>query len=324
MHPLKIPTAFDRWHLDFLDLPVTVKGNRWLLVELPVASKEAVADFIYEEIVMRFGVPSEIVTDRGDNFTSGLVDAYLKKVGVNHKLTSAYHPQSNGKVERFNGVIKQMLRKYTNGALHRWDDFVNAALWACCVRVHTTTGYSPFYLTEEREPRLPGDVVQPYIDDATFNDPRTVADHTARELAQLGQHRAAAEFRLKAMAEKDKEKWDGAVKKLSFEPGDLVMLTHEERFGLEPKFKGPYIVVEAYPDYGTYRLQTIAGEPLKSLVHVDRMKPAKGDKPDAPWYDLTFAHRAYNEAMKEALVTPDGFFDKLSNEQATQKLVDDF
>ena len=330
MHPLKVPTAFDRWHLDFLDLPLTVKGNRWLLVgvdyatnwpiakAIPVASKEAVADFIYEEIVMRFGVPSEIVTDRGANFASGLVEAYLKRVGANHKLTSAYHPRSNGKVERFNGVIKQMLRKYTNGALHRWDDFVNTALWACRIRVHSTTGFSPFYLTYGREPRLPGDVLQPYIDAKTFKDPRTVADHTARELADLGQHRAAAEFRLKAMAEKDKEKWDASVKQLSFEPGDLVMLTHEGRFGLEPKFKGPYVVVENFPDYGTYRLQTIAGEPLKSLVHVDRMKPARGDKPDSPWYDPTVERRGYNEAMKAR----NG--ESVGETQELKELVDDF
>ncbi|KAG1222473.1 hypothetical protein G6F67_009702 [Rhizopus microsporus] len=80
-----------------------------------------------------------------------------------------------------------MLRKYVNGALHRWDDFINAALWACRIRVHTTTGFSPFYLTYGREPRLPGDVLQPYIDKTTFADPRTVADITSRELAALGQ-----------------------------------------------------------------------------------------------------------------------------------------
>lgn len=53
---------------------------------------------------------------------------YQKRVGINHKLTSAYHPRTNSKVERFNGVIKPMLRKFTNGAIHRCDDFVHAAL----------------------------------------------------------------------------------------------------------------------------------------------------------------------------------------------------
>ena len=310
MHPFKVPTAFDRWHLDFLDLPMTLKGNRWLLIgvdyatnwcvarAVPVASKEAVADFIYEEIVMNFGVMSEIVTDRGANFTSALVQEYTKRIGAKFKLTSAYHPRTNSKAERFNGVIKQMLRKYTNGALHRWDDFVHAALWSCRIRIHSTTGFSPFYLTYGREPKLPGDTLHPYIDSATFKDPRTVADITSRELTRLGQHRAAAEFRLKAMAEKDKIRWDAAIKKLTFELGDMVMLTHEGRYGLEPQFKGPFIVVEAFPDYGTYQLQTLAGEPLKSLVHVDRLRPAKGDRPSEPWYDPTTARREYNDAMK--------------------------
>jgi hypothetical protein len=310
MHPLKVPSAFDRWHLNFLDLPTTMKGNRWLLIgvnyatnwpvarAMPVASKEAVADFIYDEIVMNFGVPSEIVTDRGSNFTSGLVTEYLKRVGVSHKLTSAYHPRTNGKAERFNGVIKQMLRKYTNGALHRWDDFVNTALWACRVRIHSTTGFSPFYLTYGREPRLPGDTLQPYIDSTTFDDPRTVADITSRELADLGQHRAAAEFRLKAMAEKDKTRWDKAIKKVSFEVGDMVMLTHEGRYGFEPTFKGSYMVVAVYPDFGTYRLQTLAGEPLKSLVHVDRLKAAKGERPNEPWYEPTVTRRVWSSDMK--------------------------
>ena len=61
------------------------------------------------------------------------------------------------------GVIKQILRKYVNGAIHCWDDFVNVALWASRVRVHSTTGFSPFYLAYGREPRLPGDIWRPYI-----------------------------------------------------------------------------------------------------------------------------------------------------------------
>lgn len=316
MHPLNVPTAFARWHLDFIgELPTTLKGNRWILMTVdyatnwpiaravPVASQEAVADFIYEEIVLRFGCPVEILTDRGSNFCGGVVNHYTKRLQTEHKLTSAFHPRTNSKVERLNGIFKAMLRKYVNGALHRWDDFINAALWACRIRVHSTTGFSPFYLTYGREPRLPGDVMIPYIDKKAANDPRTIADFTSRELAALGQARAAAEARMRAMAKTDKQKWDAAISKTSFEPGDLVLLTHEGRLGLEPTFKGPYIVVESFPDYGTYKLQTLTGEPLKSLVHVDRLKAAYGEKPSDAWYNPTSARRDWKQATSKVVVS---------------------
>ena len=147
-----------------------------------------------------------------------------------------------------------------------------------------------------REPRLPGDILRPYITREMLLDKRTVADITSRELELLGQHRAAAEFRLKAMGEADKKRWDAKIKPTSFEIGDMVILTHEGKFGLEPRFKGPYIITKIFPDYGTYQLETIAGEPLQSLVHVDRIKAANGEKPLVPWYDPTTSRRAVREA----------------------------
>ncbi|OBZ81591.1 Transposon Tf2-6 polyprotein, partial [Choanephora cucurbitarum] len=298
------------------EMPKTIYGNKWLLVAVdylinwpiaravPVASQEAVADFIYEEIVMRFGCPTEIITDRGANFTSGLVKAYVKRLSVNHELTSAFHPRTNGKVERYNGVLKQMLRKYVNGAIHRWDDFVNAALWTSRIRVHSTTGFSPFYLTYGREPKLPGDIQQPCISLDVLNDARTKADINLRELQLLGQHRAAADFRLRAMGEREKQIWDAKIKKVKFEAGDMVMLTHEGKYGLEPRFKGPYIITKTFPDYGTFQLETVAGEPLSSLVHADRLKPALGEKPLNPWYHPTASRRDVRDHNKTLSNTP--------------------
>ncbi|KAG1033800.1 hypothetical protein G6F43_013505 [Rhizopus delemar] len=193
---------------------------------------------------------------------------------------------------------------YVNGALHRWDDFVNTSLWACRVRVHKTTGYSPYFLTYGREPRLPGDTLQPYIDKSTAADPRTVADLTSRELARLGNHRAAAEFKMKAMAEQDKVKWDARVKPIEIEVGDKVMLTHEGRLSLEPNYKGPYVVTQCFPDFGTYKLATLTGEPLQSLVHADRLKLAKGIDISEPWYDPVVARREWKAGFSRCTLNP--------------------
>lgn len=150
-----------------------------------------------------------------------------------------------------------MLRKYVQGSLHKWDDYVEPALWATRIRKHSTTGYSPYFLVYGRDPKLPGDELKPFICSESMQDPRTIADIAARESASLGQHRASAEAKLKAMGAKDKERWDSLIKPVGYEVGDLVMAKHESKFGLEPRFKGSYIITQEFDDFGTYSLETV-------------------------------------------------------------------
>ena len=80
---------------------------------------------------------------------------YLKKIATIHKETSPYHPRTNGKVERLNGVMDSMIGKYLLGKPTRlWDLYLNQALFACCVRTHSTTKTSPFYLLYGQQPHL--------------------------------------------------------------------------------------------------------------------------------------------------------------------------
>ena len=149
MKPLDVPKPFARWHLDFMgELPRTINGNHWILVAvdyatnwtitraLPDATGQAIADFIYEEIVMRFGCPIEILTDHGSNFMSKVLNFYLGRVKIHHKATSSFHPRSNSKVERSNSIIKQMIRKYINGEIHHWDEFLLQSTFSSNIRKH--------------------------------------------------------------------------------------------------------------------------------------------------------------------------------------------
>ena len=305
-----VPPAFTRWHLDFIgELPTTKRGNRWLLTAvdfstnwpiaraLPEATAEAVADFIYEEIVMRFGCPVEIVTDRGANFTSKLVKHYSERIKTTHKLTSAFHPRTNGKCERLNGILKTMLRKFVHGAIHMWDEYVDAALFASRIRRHRTAGYSPFYLVYGREPRIPGDLFRPYLISAVANDSRTVAEHTARELEDLGQARAAAHKRMVSVSEYDKKRWDALITKIDYEIGDHVLLRNEQKYGLEYNWMGPYLVVDKNEDSNIYKLVTIGGEPYQSWVHVDRLKEVKAESIQEAWYNPTVSRAAWRREM---------------------------
>jgi transposase InsO family protein len=89
---------------------------------VPNATKETITDFIYNEIYMHFGAPQEIFTDRGKNLGAEVVQEYLKKIGTLHKGSSPYHPRTNGKVERLNGILGGMLGKLLlNKPTKLWD-----------------------------------------------------------------------------------------------------------------------------------------------------------------------------------------------------------
>ncbi|CDH56331.1 predicted protein [Lichtheimia corymbifera JMRC:FSU:9682] len=305
MIPLDVPPPFSRWHLDFIgELPTTRRGNKWLLVAVdyatnwccaravPFATGEAIADFIYEEIVLPFGCMHEIVTDRGANFMSGVLANYLGRLKVKHKLTSAFHPRTNAKAERTNGIIKQMIRKYVHGRIHKWDDFIQPAIFACRIRKHRTTGFSPYYLVYGQEPKLPGDELPPFLLTST-SDTDTTAEIIAKgrvpEVKELRKARLLAEKRLNDNAARDKQRWDSLMKPQVFAIGDFVLLRHENKLSLEYNWKGPYKILARNLDTHIYQIQDLQGNTYSSWVHTDRLRPISihSPTPTHPWYDPT-------------------------------------
>jgi hypothetical protein len=293
MKPLDIPPPFSRWHLDFVGpLPETVNGNRWILMgvdyntnwpiarALPAATADQIVKFIYEEIVMKFSCPTEIVTDRGANFMAKIVNQYIKKIKSNHVLTSAFHPRTNSKCERLNQTFKHMLTKYVKGEVTSWDEFLETALFSCRVRKHATTGFSPYYMTYGVDPILPGDSLRPFMDPLTEEDPELIAEDALTHLRYLRENRFLAGDRMKLQAEKDKARWDAAMKTeqaQTFEINDYVMLRHENKKGLEFNWMGPYQVLKRNLDFNTYQITEVDGKVYSSWVHTDRLHPVKYD-----------------------------------------------
>lgn len=253
------------------------------------ATGEEIVNFIYEEIVMRFLCPAEILTDRGQNFMSKILNQYLKKIKTNHKLTSAFHPRTNSKCERLNQTFKHMLTKYVKGNVHSWDEFIDSALFACRVRKHKTMKFSPFYMTYGIDPTLPGDVMRPMIDPFIEQDQELIAEDTLTRIRVLRENRRAAEDNAKIQATKDKARWDAAMKTTepqTFEINDYVLLRHESKKGLEFNWMGPYKVVKRNTDYNTYQIEEVDGKMYSSWVHTDRLTPVKydGSPIDKAWY----------------------------------------
>ncbi|KAM7300781.1 uncharacterized protein ISCGN_016366 [Ixodes scapularis] len=107
------------------------------------------------EIFSRTGVPERICCDQGTNFTAGLTREFLARLGCTPRFSTPDHPESNGSVERWNRVFKNMLHHVIRDEAGQWDKFVPYLLWAYREVPHETTGASPFELLYGRTPTGP-------------------------------------------------------------------------------------------------------------------------------------------------------------------------
>lgn len=169
--PIPVSGAFDRLAVDAVGpLPETHAGNRYLIVftdyltrwpeAFPVKTIDApvVARLIMDEIVARHGAPRTLLSDRGKNFLSKLVKEVCHMINTRKVNTSSYHPQTNGLVERFNGVLVQALSHFCSDNQKDWDLYIPSVLFGYRTSPSAATGESPFYLLYGREARLPIDV----------------------------------------------------------------------------------------------------------------------------------------------------------------------
>lgn len=97
-------------------LTIIDRSTRWLeAVPLSSTTASAVADALIAGWICRFGVPAELTSDRGVQFTSEVWALLMNRLGIRHNLTTAYHPQANGMVERSHRQLKDALRSRLAG-----------------------------------------------------------------------------------------------------------------------------------------------------------------------------------------------------------------
>ena len=122
---------------------------------MSMATESAVVSFLFEEIFVRFGVPSQIVKDQGAQFTSKLVRDFTKKYKIKHKKSTPYHPQANGQVESTNKVFENIVIKTVKMHRKDWSEKLNEALWDYRITWKNTIGFSLYQLVYGKEVLLP-------------------------------------------------------------------------------------------------------------------------------------------------------------------------
>ena len=158
--PLEITTTakspFEKCYLDVVGpLPVTLEDNKYILtfqddlskyvVAVPIGQQDAetVARAFVEKTVLMYGTPQTLQTDQGANFVSELFRNTCKILKINKIQSTAFHPESQGSIERSHRVLAEYLRHYVSEDQTNWGSWVPFATYVYNTTEQSATGFTP-------------------------------------------------------------------------------------------------------------------------------------------------------------------------------------
>jgi len=123
--------------------------------------EKEVINFIWDHIICRFGIPSEITCDNGKQFIGSKVTQFLEDQQIKRILSTPYHLCANGKGESTNKTIIQNLKKKLESAKGKWREILPEVLWAYRTTPKSSTWETPFFLVYGAEALIPVEVGEP-------------------------------------------------------------------------------------------------------------------------------------------------------------------
>jgi len=246
-------------------------------------SAKALADWIFEDILCRWGSLREIVTDNGPAFVKAL--AYLsKKYKINHIRISGYNSRANGIVERPHFDVRQSLYKVADGDQKRWALVAFLVFWAERITVRRRMGCSPYFAVTGAHPIIPLDIIEAtYLlpaPDSVLSSTDLIARRAialqkrSEDLSKL--RSTVFDARRKAAARFEK-KHHRTIRDYDFHKGDLVLVRNTQiekalNRKMRARYTGPVLVVSR--NYGgAYILCELDGSVFHRPVAAFRLIP---------------------------------------------------
>ena len=268
-------SAFDKVALDLVGpLPITPDGNQYVLtmqdnltkycIAQPIPNKRAttVAEAFARHLIASFGSPRAILTDRGGEFINDLLKNLAKIFKIQHVTTTAYHPQSNGSLERSHQVLVDYLKHYIK-EYEDWDRLIPFAMLSYNTSVHESTKFTPHELIFGKPARLPSSF--PSTDEL-----ETYGSYLQELITHISDIRSRAINNTIQSKLRSKNYYDKKVNAREFASGDLVLVQREVTDGkLDYPYEGPYTVVEVL-EKNNVVLQRDDGSRIRK--HMDKIK----------------------------------------------------
>ncbi len=287
--PLPIPSRpWSHLGIDFVTGLPESEGNTCILVVVDRFSKACkfiplrglpsaleTAEHLFHQVFRNFGVPEEIVSDRGPQFISRVWNAFCRLLGVTVSLSSGYHPQTNGQAERKIQELGRYLRAYCQDDQYSWSCFLPWAEYAQNSLHQNTTGLTPFQCILGFQPPLfswSGEPSEVPAVDYWFRASERVWDSAHVHLQRaVRRHKTYADAR----------RGPAPI----YQPGDRVWLsTPDLRLRLpckklSPRYIGPFKIVRQINEV-SYQLQLPPRYRIHPMFHVSLLKACSSPPPD--------------------------------------------
>lgn len=250
----------------------------YMIPWLTTATADDLAYAIVRIIVSNHGVPDEIISDRDKLFTSKMWTTFMALLGIVRKMSTAFHPQTDGQTERINQIVGQYLRCYVNYRQNDWVRLLPTAQFAYNSADSETTRVSPFFANYGYNPQAYG---SPLPQDAhaqqaivEVENIKSLHEELALDIKFISQKSAAYYNKSRSMEPTLKE-------------GDKVYLlrrnikTKRPSDKLDHKKLGPFKIEKVIGPVN-YRLKLPKTMNIHPVFHISLLEPAPPGAPAAP------------------------------------------
>jgi transposase InsO family protein len=231
----------------------------------------AFARMFLDHVVRLHGLPDSLVSDRGSIFTSRFWKCLCQLLGIKGRLSTAFHPQTDGQTERMNQTIEQYLRIYCNYQQDNWSQLLSLAEFAYNNAFQASIKCSPFFASYGFHPSF-------HVNLGIDLNPENPA---AKDYAdQLKAHHDSLVETVKSSQDTQARYYDAKHKRIEFAAGDKVWLlspnirTERPSKKLDWKRLGPYIIEERI-GLQAYRLKLPSSMKVHPVFHVSLLDPYK-------------------------------------------------